>query len=131
MLLTLDLLRDLKRRFPAIDDKRIYVTGISMGGFGTWDAITREPETFAAAIPICGGGDPATVSRIASLPIWAWHDSGDNVISVNRTRQMVAALRAAGGEPLYTETSQYGHRAWRAAYKHAALLPWLFAHKRS
>ncbi|HLW63752.1 MAG TPA: prolyl oligopeptidase family serine peptidase [Gemmataceae bacterium] len=113
-----------------IDDKRIYITGLSMGGFGTWDAIARKPELFAAAVPICGGGDVKTAERIAKIPIWVFHGAKDNAVKVERSRSMVEALKKAGGEPKYTEYPDVGHDSWVPAYKDADMFAWLFAQKK-
>ena len=74
-----------------------------MGGYGTWDAIQRRPNFFAAAVPICGGGDTSLASKLISLPIWAWHGDGDKVIKPSRSRDMINAISKAGGSPKYSE----------------------------
>ena len=122
----MEILDSLKTEF-SLDPAKQYITGLSMGGFGTWDAITRYPGKFAAAIPICGGGDPSKAGGTASTPIWAFHSTDDSTIDVAASRNMVAALRAAGGSPLYTEYNGYGHFSWNPAYNESGLLPWLFA----
>lgn len=86
-----------------IDIDRIYLTGVSQGGYGTWDRISRKSELFAAAIPVCGGGDPAQAEKLAKLPIWAFHGDKDPLVPVGRSRDMVAAVKKAGGRPVYTE----------------------------
>ena len=110
-----------------IDPQRIYVTGLSMGGYGTWDLITRFPDRFAAAAPICGGGDETVAPRAVKSPIWAFHSDDDSVVPVSRTRNMVAALRAAGGTPKYFEYWGLGHNSWGKAYSEPEFLPWMFA----
>ncbi|MBK8976985.1 MAG: hypothetical protein IPM29_13800 [Planctomycetes bacterium] len=113
------------------DPDRVYLTGLSMGGFGAWSLACAEPERFAALLPICGGGDPARAERLADLPLWTWHGAADPVVPVDYTRRMVAAVRAAGGAPLYTELPAEGHGAWNAAYAiEAGALDWLFARRR-
>ena len=87
----------------SIDPQRRYVTGTSMGGFGTWHFITTHPRMFAAGVPICGGGDPERAGEIAHVPVWVFHGVLDDAVPVELSREMVAALRAAGGEPKYTE----------------------------
>ncbi len=115
----------------SIDTSRIYVTGLSMGGYATWDIITRYPELFAAAAPICGGGDEATASRVRDLPLWAFHGDKDGVVKPARSRNMIAAIRKAGGTPNYTEYKGVGHGSWKPAYQSQELLQWLFAqHKK-
>ena len=113
----------------AVDPARIYLTGLSMGGFGTWDLAARQPERFAALLPICGGGDETTALRLAKLPIWCFHGDADTVVPVERSRGMIAAVRAAGGEPKYSELPGVGHDSWTPAYRDPAVLDWLFAQK--
>ena len=114
---------------PHVDTSRIYVTGTSMGGFGTWDILTREPNTFAAAVPMSGGGDPSTASVIKDTPIWAFHGSVDSVVPVQMTRDMIQAVRDAGGSPLYTEVEGGDHVIWPQIYadENNTLYSWLFS----
>jgi predicted peptidase len=111
---------------PLVDAGRIYVMGLSMGGYGTWDLIARQPERFAAAVPICGGGDERQAGKLAHIPIWAFHGADDSVVPVARSRNMVAAVRAAGGNVRYTEYAGTGHGSWVPASRERELLPWLF-----
>ena len=113
-----------------IDRNRLYLIGLSMGGYGTWDALARYPQRFAAAIPICGGADEATAPAIAHIPIWAFHGDQDDAVPVSRSRNMVEALRNAGGTPRYTEFKDVGHNSWDPAFEDPGLLPWLFAQHR-
>lgn len=115
----------------AVDPARISLTGLSMGGYGTWDLAARQPERFAAILPICGGGDEATAPRLAKLPIWCFHGDADEAVPVARSRSMVAAVRAAGGSPKYSELPGVGHDAWTPAYRDPAVLDWLFANRYS
>jgi len=126
---TIELLAALQKEFPAIDAKRLYVTGLSMGGFGTWDIISRFPRKFAAAVPVCGGADEAQAPAIAKIPLWVFHGGADDVVKTVRSRNIVAALKAAGGSPRYTEYPGVGHGCWDQAYGEAELLPWLFSQK--
>jgi predicted peptidase len=126
---TFDLLQALRKEF-SIDSQRLYVTGLSMGGFGTWDLIQRHPDLFAAAAPICGGGDEKQAARLAKLPIWAFHGDQDTVVKPARSRNMIAAIKAAGGEPRHTEYPGVGHNSWAPAYSDPKLLEWLFAQRR-
>jgi predicted peptidase len=128
MSLVIELIPDLTKSLP-IDTDRIYLMGISMGGFGVWDLAARHPDWFAAAVPICGGADDSTAPSLAKLPIWAFHGDKDHVISVNRTRSMIAALRQAGGKPKYTEYPGVAHNSWFKAFAEPELLPWLFSQK--
>ena len=113
-----------------VDTNRIYVTGLSMGGFATWDIIERAPDEFAAAMPVCGGADLAFAPKLAHLPIWVFHGDADDTVPVSRSRDMVAALKAAGGNPKYTELPGVGHGAWGPAYSNPAAWDWLFAQMR-
>jgi predicted peptidase len=122
----LELLADLRRRLN-VDARRIYVTGISMGGYGTWDVVARHPSLFAAAVPVCGGADERTAHRVSHLPIWAFHSADDGAVKVCRSRNMIQALRSAGGRPRYTEYTNLGHNCWDTAYREPELLKWLFA----
>lgn len=123
------MVKDLQKELP-VDLQRTYITGLSMGGFGTWSALALEPKLFAAAIPICGGGDPKSVSKYAKLPIWAFHCDGDPVVKVQGTRDMIAALKKAGGEPKYTEYPDALHGSWSRTYRNPELYDWLFNQKK-
>jgi len=116
-----------------VDTSRIYVTGVSMGGMGTWDAIRREPGTFAAAVPMSGGYDPHTASLIKDVPVWAFHGDADSIVPVQSTRDMVNALTAAGGDVRYTEIAGGEHTIWDGVYADASstLFPWLFSQSKS
>ncbi len=130
MQLALDVLAALPAEF-SFDPDRVYVTGLSMGSYGTWDCVTRFPGKFAAAVPICGGGDERTVTvQMARTPVWAFHSDDDGTVKVVRTRHMVAAMLAAGGHPHYFEYSGLGHNSWDRAYAEPELLPWMFAQRR-
>ncbi len=127
--LVLDLIDALCKEHR-VDTDRIYLTGMSMGGYGTWDLISRRPELFAAAIPVCGGGDPAQAEKLAKLPIWIFHGEKDPLVPLDRPRDMIAAIKKAGGNPEYTELKGVGHDAWTATYKNDKVLDWLFEQKK-
>jgi predicted peptidase len=130
MQLALAILDSLLKE-KAIDPSRIYVTGLSMGGYATWDCITRFPERFAAAVPVCGGGDEKTVTpAVAKVSVWAFHSDDDTTVKVIRTRKMIEAMRQAGGQPKYTEYTGLGHNSWDKAYGEPELLPWMFKQQR-
>lgn len=129
MSLVLDVLAGLEKEFP-IDQDREYVTGLSMGGYGTWDLITRFPERWAAAAPVCGGGDKRVAARAKGVPIWAFHGLKDGTVKPQRSRDMIEAITAAGGHPLLSEYPYISHDSWTLAYSEPELLPWLFAQKR-
>jgi predicted peptidase len=111
-----------------IDRRRIYLTGLSMGGYGAWDLAARRPELFAALAPVCGGGDEATAVRLKVVPVWAFHGARDTVVRPERSRRMIEALRTAGAvEVGYTEYPDVGHDSWRPAYADAGgLVAWMF-----
>ena len=113
-----------------IDAKRVYVTGLSMGGYGTWDLLARKPELFAAGVPVCGGADEATAEAVKGVPVWAFHGAKDGVVKPARSKNMVAALEKAGAKPKFTEYPTVGHDAWNPAYKDPAMFAWLFAQKK-
>ncbi|MBP5321698.1 MAG: dienelactone hydrolase family protein [Kiritimatiellae bacterium] len=127
--LTLDLLKQKRESLP-IDPSRIYVTGISMGGYGTWDIIQREPEIFVAAIPICGGGDTTKAARIKNIPIWAFHGDADGAVPVSRSRSMVAALWACEGKIRYREYPNMNHDVWTRTYNDPMVLDWFFRQRK-
>lgn len=127
--LTLELIDVLSKEFR-IDQKRLYLTGLSMGGFGTWDILARQPDRFAAAIPICGGGIPESAASFAKMPIWVFHGGADPDVEVELSRQMVEALQKAGGKPGYTEYPGVGHECWDYAYRNPDVQDWLFAQKK-
>ena len=114
----------------AVDADRVYVVGNSMGGYGAWDLLTRETAMFAAAVPICGGGDVSRAAGIAPLPVWVFHGETDPIVDVGHSTRMVAALRQAGGTPRYTEYSGVGHDIAGRVYQQAGLAEWLFTQKR-
>lgn len=128
MHLALELVRTTMASLP-VDPTRVYVTGISMGGYGTWDAIQREPKLFAAALPICGGGDTAQAPAIKRVPIWTFHGDKDGAVPVNRSRDMVNALKACGGNIQYREYPGAGHNVWTRTYDDNAVLSWFFAQR--
>lgn len=114
-----------------VDLDRVYLTGLSMGGYGSWELAARMPERFAAVVPICGGGDEAQAAKLVKLPIWCFHGGADRVVPVERSRSMIAAIEAAGGTSKYTEFPGVGHDSWTPAYRDSGLLEWLFAQRRS
>lgn len=127
--LMLELVHSLEKELP-IDAGRRYGVGLSMGGYGVWDILQRRPELLAAAVPVCAGGDPAFAAHFAETPVWAFHGDADTTVMVNRSREMVAALRAAGGRPIYTEYESVGHDSWTATFANRAMWDWLFAQKK-
>ncbi len=125
-----DALKEVMASQP-IDADRVYLTGLSMGGYGSWELATRHPEVFAAVAPICGGGDKTDVKPLAGLPLWAWHGDADPAVNVERSREMIAAIKVAGGKPKYTELPGVGHNSWDAAYTRPdGVVPWIFTQVR-
>ena len=113
-----------------IDPARIYVTGHSMGGAGTWHMIAHRPRFFAAAVPVCGHPLPATAAAVKDVPIWNFHGEADEVEPVATSRVMIDAIRKAGGTPRHTEYAGVGHNVFMWAYTEPALVDWVFAQKR-
>ncbi|MGC6465642.1 MAG: prolyl oligopeptidase family serine peptidase [Akkermansiaceae bacterium] len=113
-----------------VDPKRIYITGLSMGGFGTFASVARRPDFFAAAIPVCGGGDPSTAGRMKKVPFRVFHGDADSVVPVTCSRVMVNALKKAGADVELTEYPGVRHDSWTETYKKDEVLKWLFAQKK-
>jgi predicted esterase len=114
------------------DPQRVYLTGLSMGGFGTWAWASRQPERFAAAAPICGGGDPRTAKKLINLPIWAFHGDKDNVVPLARTQAMVDAVKKAGGTKIkLTVYPGVRHNSWTKTYANPDMYKWLLTHRRT
>jgi predicted peptidase len=125
MELLIELVHKLIKTLP-VDSNRIYITGLSMGGFGTYDAIERYPNLFAAAVPVCGGGDASEVASIAHLPIWIFHGAQDPAVNPVYSHDMLQALTKAGAHPGFTQYPETGHFSWLAAYSDASMMEWLF-----
>jgi len=125
MELLIGLIHQLIKTMP-IDTNRIYITGLSMGGYGTYDAIERYPHLFAAAVPVCGAGDTAKASSIAYLPIWIFHGAEDPAVNPVYLLNMVEALTKAGAHPGFTQYPESGHFSWLGAYRDALMMEWLF-----
>lgn len=114
-----------------IDRDRVYLTGLSMGGFGTWEWAARRPDLWAAAAPVCGGGTAEQATAAAALPLWVAHGAADPLVKVGRGREMVAAAVEAGGNPIYVEYPFIGHDSWTPAYGTPDGLPaWLFRQRK-
>jgi len=111
----------------SIDLARVYITGLSMGGFGTWAMLAEYPSYFAAAVPVCGGGDPDDAHLFKDVPVWAFHGARDTTVYPEGSRCMVRALEEAGGSARYTEYPDAAHNSWDRAYREPELFPWMFA----
>ena len=125
MELLIGLIHEMMKN-KSIDTNRIYITGLSMGGFGTYDAIERYPNLFAAAMPVCGGGDVSKAATIAHIPIWNFHGSEDPAVNPQYSAEMMEALMKAGAHPGFTFYPETGHFSWLAAYSDSHALDWLF-----
>ncbi len=113
-----------------VDKNRIIITGLSMGGFGTWGLLAKEPGLAAAAVPICGGGDPSTVARFKDVPIHCYHGAKDPTVPVKKSDEMIEALKKAGGKPEYTIFPEAAHDSWTAAYADPKLYEWMLAQRK-
>lgn len=114
-----------------IDDARVYCTGLSMGGFGTWALTAAQPNRFAAAVPICGGGKPADAEKLKSLPIWVFHGAKDPAVKLEKSQEMVDALKKAGSEPKFTIYPELEHDSWTVTYDNPELYKWLLEQQRA
>jgi predicted peptidase len=123
----LAILEEVQKDYKT-DKKRVYLTGLSMGGFGTWSLAAAYPERWAAIAPICGGGDPNTAAKIKDIPCWCFHGDADPTVKVERSREMIKALKDAGGSPRYDEYPDVKHNSWDKAYATAELYTWFLKH---
>lgn len=130
MRLLLELVDQWVAENPAIDPNRIYVTGLSRGGFGTFDFIARRPGLVAAAMPLCSGGDLEKAETIAHIPTWIFHGAVDPVIPVKNSEDIHNALRKAGGQPKLTIYHTLGHAIWQETYYNPEVMKWLFQQKK-
>ena len=109
-----------------VDSSRIYLTGLSMGGYGAWDWSEHYPQQFAAVVPICGGGTVSLACSLKDVPVWAFHNADDPTVNVQNSRDMVNAIKACGGKLIkYTENATGGHNAWTKAYADSTLYEWM------
>ncbi len=113
-----------------VDRRRIYLTGLSMGGYGTWDTAINYPHTFAAIAPICGGGNPQYTRRIKHLPTWVFHGAKDQVVPISQSEAMVQSMKKAGGAPKFTIYPDAGHDSWTESYANPELYQWFLKHKK-
>ena len=124
------LIDNLESKYK-IDPDRIYVTGLSMGGFGTWALADRIPNRLAAIAPVCGGGNTVTARSLAKLPTWVFHGAKDTVVPLTLSQDMVDAIKKHGGEPKLTIYPEAGHDSWTETYNNPEFYEWLLAQKRS
>ena len=123
------LLDDISNKYR-VDRRRVYLTGVSMGGSGTWALAGAHPDRFAAIVPVSGMGNMSDAKRLATLPIWVFHGAKDTNISAEYSRKMVAAVKAAGGNVTYTEYPEAHHNIWKRVYDNPELYTWLLAQRR-
>lgn len=145
----LEAMLETTRKEYNIDDSRIYLTGLSMGGYGTWLWGAINTDTFAALVPICGGGDPEDIQQLlnakggnpygslasrlralATVPIWAFHGADDTVVPPDRSRFMVEEIKKRGGTIKYTEYEGVGHNSWDKAYQESDVIEWLLQQRK-
>jgi predicted peptidase len=127
---TLDKLLDQVLADYRVDKKRIVLTGLSLGGFGTWSWSTEHPERFAGLVPICGGGKTAQATALKGMPIWAFHGDADSVVKFATGQAIVDAAKAAGADIKFTVYPGVGHNSWGKAYAEPELEAWILARKK-
>ena len=128
--LVFEIIDGLRREF-AIDERRIYVTGQSMGGAGTWHMTAQRPRVFAAAVACCAGRTSDAAANSVGTALWNFHGDADTTVPPTVSRDRIAAMRKAGGHPLSTEYAGVGHNVWEWAYTEPALVRWVFSQRRA
>ena len=123
------LLQDVKGRYR-VDDERVYLTGLSMGGFGSWSLAMKHPEEFAAVVPICGGGDTAEIWKLRNMPVWCFHGALDKSVPIARDQEMIDALKKYNPSTRFTVYPEASHDSWTVTYANDSLYQWLLAQKR-
>ena len=123
----------LAGEFPALDTKRLYVTGASLGGYATYGLLKVEPDWWAAAVPVCGDPSPAglDLARLKSQPLWIFHGAKDPTVKVGGDRILAAKLKALGSSATYTEYPDLGHVIWQRAYQEPGLWAWVFSQRKA
>jgi len=116
-------------KYP-VDERRIYLTGNSMGGYGTWGLAMGFPELFAAIAPVCGGGIPEEVCVLKDVPVWAFHGEKDDLVELKEGQKMIDALENCGGNVQFTVYEGVGHDSWTRTYENPDLYAWFLQHKR-
>ncbi len=125
----IEMIRSVKSSLR-VDPDRIYLTGLSMGGFGTWDLAMKYPEEFAAIAPICGGGDTAKIYRLQYMPVWNFHGAKDDAVPLSASEKMMNALKRYNKEARFTIYPEAGHDSWTATYNNDSFYTWLLGQKR-
>ena len=126
----LDLVRDILKESAAVDPSRVYLTGYSLGGVGTWSLLGKAPDLFAAAVPVAGFGDPNIASRLTKVPVWIFHGERDKSVGIAHGRKMAAAMKKAHAPVTYTEMKGVGHNISSKVYFNEKMHQWLFAQRR-
>lgn len=129
MKLAQELLKKLMNDYP-VNKKQVYITGLSMGGMGTFEIVRRNPTLFAAAMPICGGAEPSTALKLTKTKWWVFHGDADNVVPEHFSKDMVDALKAAGADVKYSVYPGVGHNSWDNAFAEPGFLAWMFRNKK-
>jgi predicted peptidase len=125
----ISLLDDITARYK-VDEKRVYLTGLSMGGYGTWALAAAYPERFAAIAPVCGGGSRIMSLRLKDVPIWVFHGAKDKVVPMEESEEMVRAIRKRGGDVKFTIYPDAGHDCWTETYDNPELYDWFLEHSK-
>ncbi len=123
------LLDDVEKNYR-VDKDREYLTGLSMGGYGTWALATAQPNRFAAIAPICGGGNPKEAAKLKAVPIWVFHGAKDPTVPLARSQEMVDALKEAGGDVKFTIYPDALHDSWTVTYDNPEFYSWLLSHSK-
>ncbi len=113
-----------------VDESRIYLTGLSMGGFGTWRTACQHPDRFAAIIPICGGGPVEKADKLRDVPVWAFHGARDNVVALKNSQKMVKAVQDSQGQAKLTIYPEARHDSWTETYNNKEIYDWLLKHRK-
>ena len=125
----INLVDDIANRYK-VDKERIYLTGLSMGGYGTWALASAYPERFAAIAPICGGGSRIMSLRLKDIPVWVFHGAKDPVVPLEESEEMVNAIRKRGGDVKFTIYPDAGHDSWTESYNNQELYDWFLEHRK-
>lgn len=123
----IELIGEVQNKY-SVDAKRIYACGFSMGGYGTWNLLMNHPDLFCAGIAMCGAGDPTKANTLKDIPVWAIHGAQDPSVPVTGSREMVEAIKNAGGQKInYTELAENAHDVWTYTYANQEIIQWLFS----
>ncbi|MBW8035084.1 MAG: prolyl oligopeptidase family serine peptidase [Planctomycetes bacterium] len=114
-----------------VDESRIYLTGLSMGGYGTWSIACINPDRFAAIVPICGGGTPYIAGNLKNVPVWAFHGAKDKTVRLRESQKMVDKVNRKGGDAKLTVYPEAGHDSWTETYNNEEVYKWLLSHSKN